>query len=148
MRRKSATLIEFERMMGLTEVQGSSKPRKRPTDEEHRIQCACVRWFRYQYPSMRHNLLAVPNGGRRDKITGARLKAEGVLEGVSDLILLKRNAAYGALLIEMKTKQGRQSESQKQWQQDISCDGYKYVVCRSLDDFMREVDSYLNQNNG
>lgn len=147
MRRKSPSLVEFERMMGISETHNLENPRKHPTDEEHRIQCACVRWFRYQYPCLRHNLIAVPNGGRRDKVTGARLKAEGVLEGVSDLILLKRTAEYGALLIEMKTAQGRQSESQKNWQQNISRDGYRYVVCRSLDDFMREVDSYLGQSN-
>lgn len=134
-------------MLGLAKAQNSGKSRKRPTDEEHRIQCACVRWFRYRFPTMHHNLIAVPNGGRRDKVTGARLKAEGVLEGVSDLILLKCSSGYGALMIEMKTEKGRQSDSQVQWQRNISNDGYKYVVCRSLDDFMREVCAYLEQCN-
>lgn len=119
------------------------KQRKKPSDEEHRIQCACVNWFRYQYPHFRHNLFAVPNGGRRDEVTAAKLKAEGVLAGVADLILLKSNADYGALLIEMKTRKGRQAETQKQWQSLIEKDGYHYVVCRSLDDFTKEVNQYL-----
>lgn len=121
----------------------TTKPRRRPDDEEHRIQCACVQWFRYQYPHYAHNLFSVPNGGRRDKVTGAKLKAEGQLAGVADLILLRRNANYGALLIEMKTRKGRQADTQRTWQQLIEKDGYKYVVCRSLDDFMREVTNYL-----
>ena len=56
-------------------------------DAEHRLQCTCVRWFGYQYPELSALLFAVPNGGRRDPVTGARLKAEGVVAGVSDLIL-------------------------------------------------------------
>ena len=93
---------------------------------------------------MRHNLFSVPNGGRRDAVTGAKLKAEGVLPGVSDLILLKSNRFYGALLIETKTKKGVQRESQKEWEAKITADGYKYVVCRSLDDFIKVVTDYLN----
>lgn len=92
---------------------------------------------------MRHNLFAVPNGGRRDDVTGAKLKAEGALAGVADLILLKSNRFYGALLIEMKTKKGTQSDAQKEWECEITKDGYKYVICRSLDDFMKVVTDYL-----
>lgn len=117
--------------------------RKKPKQEEHRIQTAMVDWFRAQYPKMQHNLFAVPNGGRRDAVTGAMLKAEGVLAGVADLILLKRNRHYGALLIETKTRKGKQRDSQKEWESKITKDGYKYVIVRSLDDFMREVKSYL-----
>lgn len=61
----------------------NSSVRKPPSDEEHRIQCTCVRWFRLKYPHLFARLFAVPNGGRRDGITGARLKAEGVLPGVA-----------------------------------------------------------------
>lgn len=124
--------------------QNAVRSRKRPSDEEHRIQCACVQWFRYQHPECHHNLFSSPNGGKRDKVTAAKLKAEGVLAGVADLILLKRNAKYGALLIEMKTRTGRQSDTQREWQRLIEKDGYKYVVCRSLEDFIREVSEYLS----
>ena len=117
--------------------------RKAPSDEEHRLQVGCVRWFCLQYPQMAHSLFAVPNGGRRDERTGAKLKAEGVQAGVSDLILLRRSRDYGALCIEMKTPTGAQSKVQKAWQRQVTADGYKYVVCRSVEDFMREVNAYL-----
>lgn len=127
--------------------QDAAARRKAPSDEEHRLQTACVSWFNLSYPSLRGRLFAVPNGGRRDAVTGARLKAEGVTPGVADLILLKPNDRYGALLVEMKTARGRQSDSQRQWQQAICAkDEYKYVVCRSLDDFQREVAGYLNNS--
>lgn len=132
--------MNFEKMLKLA---NSNKVRKKPDDEEHRIQSACVRAFRYKYPKLRHNLFSVPNGGRRDQVTGAKLKAEGVLAGVSDLIFLKSNRFYGALLIEMKTPKGRQQETQKDWERKITADGYKYVVCRSVNEFMQEIDDYL-----
>ena len=114
-------------------------------DEEHRIQAACVRWFRLKYPHLAARLFAVPNGGRRDGITGARLKEEGVLAGVADLILLVPNADYHALLIEMKTPKGRQSDSQRAWQRAVAGnDDYLYVVCRSLEEFIREVEEYIH----
>lgn len=120
--------------------------RRSQSDEEHRIQVACVQWFRLKYPHLASRLFAVPNGGRRDGITGARLKEEGVLAGVADLILLVPNADYHALLIEMKTPKGRQSESQKAWQWAVAGnDDYLYVVCRSLEEFMKVVEEYLQQ---
>ena len=136
----------FDIMRTMAEEQ--PRQRRRNADEEHRLQCACVQWFRAQHPKYRHNLFAVPNGGRRDKVTGAKLKAEGVLAGVADLILLKSNASHGALLIEMKTGSGKQSEVQGRWQRAIEKDGYKYVLCRSIEDFMREINAYLKDVQG
>lgn len=122
------------------------KTRRKPRDLEHKLQAACVRWYRLQYPKMKHNLFAVPNGSKRDVIIGAKLKEEGVLAGVADLILLKSNRFYGALLIEMKTPEGRQSDTQKEWQQKITDDGFKYVIVRSLEDFQREVKQFLEDD--
>lgn len=123
-----------------------AKPRRHPREQEHRTQASCVRWFRLKYPQLRKNLFAVPNGGFRTETTARKMKAEGVVAGVSDLILLKSNRYYGALLIEMKTtdKRSKQSELQREWQKCMESEGYKYVVCRSLDDFMREVGDYLS----
>lgn len=122
----------------------AKKIRKKPDDEEHRIQSACINWFRLKYPRMTRTLFAVPNGGRRDTITGAKLKKEGSVAGVADLILLKSNRFYGALCIEMKTPDGTQSPEQKAWQKEVEAIGNKYVICRSLDDFIREITNYFN----
>lgn len=125
----------------------SPSGRRPPRDEEHLLQCRCVRWFRLQYPRLAHALFAVPNGGRRDMVTGARLKEEGALAGVSDLILLRPNGQYCALLIEMKTPSGRQSTLQREWERLITQGGeYRYVVCRTLDEFVSEVSGYLGSS--
>ena len=110
---------------------------------ESKMQCACVRWFRLAHHRLASLLFAVPNGGARSAITGAILKAEGVTKGVADLLLLVPNSTYHGLCIEMKTKQGHQSPSQKAWQSEVEAQGYKYIVVRSLDQFMGEVTRYL-----
>ena len=122
------------------------RPTRTHRDIEHQLQVACVNWFNLQYPMLRGCLIAVPNGGRRDPVTGARLKAEGATAGVADLILFHRGKDSGALLIEMKTPTGRQSPEQKRWQLKIQSQGYKYVVCRSLEEFMRVVTSYIRES--
>lgn len=122
-------------------------------EEEHNIQCACVRWFAYQYPQYNGLLFAVPNGSYRSKATAGKLKAEGVVAGVADLILLvpkcvkaKDEGWYNtihALCIEMKTAKGRQSPEQHEWQYKVESRGYKYAVCHSLDEFMNTINNYL-----
>lgn len=122
----------------------STQTRKKPTDHEHQLQVACVRWFNSEYPNLQGRLFAVPNGGRRDATTAAKLKAEGVVAGVADLILLARNKDYGALLIELKTEKGRQSQSQKDWQQLVTqYSEYQYVVVRTLEEFQKAIKDYL-----
>ena len=76
------------------------------------------KWFNLKYPKLKGRLFAVPNGGGRDTVTGGKLKAEGVTAGVSDLILLKSNRDYGALLIEMKKKGGYQISITKRMAKD------------------------------
>lgn len=114
--------------------------------EESRIQRNCVNWFRFRYHKYTALLFAVPNGGARDRITGARLKAEGVLPGVADLLLFLPRGGYHALCIEMKTEQGRQAATQYDWEKAVTKQGYKYIICRSLDDFMRQVTDYINSD--
>lgn len=111
--------------------------------DESNIQCTCVRWFRYQYPRL--VLFAIPNGGNRSAVTGAIMKREGVLAGVADLFLAYPSGDKHGLWIEMKTGKGRQSESQKVFQAEMERNDYGYVVCRSLDEFIDEVEKYIKQ---
>lgn len=115
------------------------------SNEEHRLQVQCVTWFRYQYPRLRMLLFSVPNGGYRLIKTATLMKQEGQLRGVSDLILLFPNSKYHALCIEMKTETGRQSIEQKNFQSAVEEAGYKYAVCRSLDDFMKVIKGYIDE---
>ncbi len=114
--------------------------------DESRTQQECVKWFRLQYPQFARLLFAVPNGGARNKVTASVLKAEGVTAGVADLILFTPRGGFHALCIEMKTETGRQSQEQKEWQREVECQGYKYVICRTFEDFFEMVVNYLESS--
>ena len=78
---------------------------------------------------------AVPNGGKRDAKTGARMKYEGAVRGVADLILLMPKKGWASLCIEMKTPKGTQSEHQmkrgKQKQRDTKTSMLSAIHYRS-----------------
>ena len=112
---------------------------------ESNTQIACVKWFRLRYPAYARLLFAVPNGGARNAVTGAIMKAEGVVAGVADLILLIPAGDYHGLCIEMKTKTGQQSQSQKTWERDVIMHDYRYAVVRSFEEFQKVVTEYLEK---
>lgn len=88
-------------------------------------------------------LFAVPNGELRDIVIASKLKRQGVVKGVADLILLVPKKGFASLCIEMKTPKGTQSEHQRKWQREAETYRNKYVVCHSLQEFMNEVNAYL-----
>ena len=75
-------------------------------------------------------LHAIGNGNARtNAIQGARMKREGVLAGVSDIMLpVARKGSHG-LYIELKVKGGRLSDSQKWWLEEVAKQGYYSTVC-------------------
>ena len=104
---------------------------------------ACVRWFRYMYPRHAWMLISVPNGVANNATQGAIRKAEGMLAGVADLLLLLPAQGYTMLAIEMKTDTGRQSPNQKEWQAVAERHGIRYEVVRSFDEFQYIVEPYM-----
>jgi hypothetical protein len=112
---------------------------------EDKLQKACVKWFDYAYPKYRLTLHHSPNGGKRNSIEAAKFKQMGVRAGFPDLILLIPNKFYPFCGVELKTKTGRQSENQKAYQKEFESIGAKYVVVRSLDEFIEVVTDYLKE---
>lgn len=113
--------------------------------EESKIQQSIIKTFRYRYPNLSTLLFAVPNGGARNPREGSRLKAEGVVPGVADLLLLVPNEKYHGLCIEVKTDKGRQTDNQKQWQTEVEKQGFRYIVVRSTFDFVNELTEYFEK---
>lgn len=74
---------------------------------------------------------AVPNGEKRSVRTGARLKAQGVMAGVADIILIIDRKIYG---LELKKLKGKQSSAQEEWQPCFERAGGVYAVACGLDD--------------
>lgn len=113
-------------------------------EQEHNLQVACVRWFRLQYPQ--HIIFAIPNGGQRNVVVAAKMKAEGVTAGVPDLFVPHPTKIYHGLFIEMKNgRKGRLSESQRQMISLLMRQGYACVVARDFEEFQFKVMRYFKE---
>lgn len=108
---------------------------------EHKLQCACVRWLRLQHPNVL--CFAIPNGGARSALTGAMLKAEGVVAGVPDLMIAMPKNGYAGLFVEMKVKPNRPSREQKEIISKLEDAGYKVAFCYAFEEFVKIVTEYL-----
>lgn len=111
---------------------------------EDELQKSCIRWFDYKYPKLKLRLHHSPNGGKRNLIEAAKFKEMGVRAGFPDLIFLVPNKQYPFMGIELKTSKGKLSEYQKEYQREFVQMGARYVVCRSVDEFMNEIDDYIS----
>jgi VRR-NUC domain len=105
---------------------------------EGRIQASIVDWIRTVAPGTL--VFAVPNGGLRSKTEAARLKWQGVLAGVPDLIVLAPVGRVFAL--EVKTEVGRLSESQKEIFGSLVALGVQRAIVRSIDDVRRAFSAW------
>lgn len=137
-------MATLEELLALANKGIKKKPRKCSLNEEHQLQCAEVRYMRGVHPELSHVFFCVPNGQKRTSLQTSWLHEEGMVNGVADMLLLKPNSKYGYLCIENKTKRGKQSPEQKIFQQEVEKHGGKYVVIRSLDEFIKTIDNYLN----
>lgn len=143
----SNTKVQKKQLKSSIDSGGSSvgkliqkKPRK---NDESKIQQSCKKWFDMQFREYARLLIAIPNGGKRSKITASILKAEGVVSGSPDMFLFVSRGIYFGLGIEMKTEQGTQSANQKLWQKEAETQGYKYAICRSIEEFIQLINDYL-----
>jgi hypothetical protein len=112
-------------------VKRATKAAKR-TYPERAIQCAIVKALRAHCGPQRAYFYAIPNGGKRDVITAARLKAEGVAPGAPDLGFVLPGGV--AAFLEIKADKGRQSISQEFVEKQITKLGGRYAVAHSVDE--------------
>ena len=99
------------------------------------------------FPGLPDKLLfSVPNGGSRNKIEAKNMKRQGIKKGVADVILLVPKKGFASLCLEFKTKTGKQSDEQKEFQRQAESCGSKYVVVRSVAEAVKEVGEYLSPN--
>jgi len=78
---------------------------------------------------------AVPNGGLRNPVVAAKLKAAGVLPGVPDLhfVLDDGKSAY----LELKSSKGRLSEEQVGFGVKVMALGHRWAMARDLDEAIK-----------
>lgn len=96
---------------------------------ESAVQRQLLDWLAVACPNA--VVFAVPNGERRDKITGARLKAQGVLAGAPDLIVSNNGIIA---FVEVKTDKGRPSKAQIEFRDRCAEQRLPYAVVRGIGD--------------
>lgn len=123
---------------------------KRRCPTEHSEQVALVEWWSMyaRWKSLPASLLmAIPNGGARNAITGAMLKAEGVRAGVPDLFLAVPTKSAHGLWIEMKRQKGGVvSDEQKAAMAALEDQGFFCVVCNGFQEARRAISDYLGES--
>lgn len=94
-------------------------------------------------------LIAIPNGGARSPVTGARLRAEGVVPGVPDYFFAKPVGGCPGLWIELKKRRGgRVSPEQKAVMEKLTSAGYSCVVAKGWTEAMAAIERYLDPSLG
>lgn len=128
-------------------IETQSQPKKRQHSmPEGKIQASCYQYFWNTYPQYRGLYFAVPNENNRgdsNAITGAIRRSMGVYHGVADTLMLVPQNGFHGLCIEYKDEKGRQSEHQVAWQKLVEAQGYRYEICRSLEQFKIIIEEYL-----
>ena len=103
-------------------------------------------WARLQekrYPELAL-LVAVPNGGLRNKPEAMRFKAEGVRRGFPDMFLPAARGGYHALAIELKRKfGGKVSPEQREWIDNLKAQGWYAIVSYGAGPAIEIIEAYL-----
>lgn len=119
--------------------------RTHPSPEEA-LQRACFEWVTLSEPM--HPILKwlthIPNGGKRSKGEGGKLKAMGVRKGLVDFMLPRKHRGWQGLAIELKSADGRLTTEQRDWLEALASDGYLTAECRTLEEFQATVKRFLN----
>lgn len=112
---------------------------------EHTEQAALFEWAAWNQSrdAALNMLYAVPNGGKRDKATAAKLKAEGVKAGVPDVVLPVARGGFHGCYIELKVGKNKTSAEQNAWLNALKAEGYFVDVSYGWQEAARNLARYL-----
>lgn len=145
------TIIDTLNRTASAQSRESVQSANKRCQREGGLQIQCVRWFRYQYPAFSKLLYHAKNESSTYSRRVAIDAAQGVVSGVPDLILAlpavdkQSGGLFLSLGIELKYgKINNQTASQKEFQKYYEAVGHKYMVIRSLDEFITAVKAYMS----
>jgi len=119
-------------------------------DEHQRRLFEWARFCRVGNKRLFDLLYAIPNGGKRNAREAARMKAQGVKAGVSDIHLPIACGEFIGLWIELKKpivkgqSKPRLSDAQKNWLELMAACGHRAVVCYGFDEAKCAIEDYLS----
>lgn len=104
------------------------------------IQAEIYKWYHNEFctklTDTQHVIFAVPNGAFVSKPQAMKLKATGLVAGVSDMIIVQPNRV---IFMELKTSVSKQSEQQIAFQKKVESLGFEYWIIRGLQDLKDRV---------
>lgn len=112
---------------------------------EESEQIALFEWASW-YPFIIKKLIAIPNGGYRNKREAARLKAAGVKAGVSDIFFAQPVLSYSGLWIELKAPKPHDAKitaEQRIWLERMVKAGYVAGIAYGWVQASQYIDDYL-----
>lgn len=112
---------------------------------EHTEQCALFEWAAWHQgkePAL-CLLHAIPNGGKRDKATAARMKREGIKAGIPDVFLPTARMGYHGFYIELKVGKNKTSIEQDVWLTALKAEGYAVDVSYGWQEAAHKIVRYL-----
>ena len=115
--------------------------------KEQSFQQACAGWLKHalceaDVPQIFYH---VANERKASVRQMSLLKLQGVLSGVSDVVLPLKSGEYSGVYCELKTKVGCPSKNQKAFLNAVSEQGYLAVVINDFETF-KDVFSYYIDN--
>lgn len=114
-----------------------------PGVSEEQDQILLVNWVRRHHPGLAESLHHSPNGGYRNKATGARMRLMGTSPGFPDLVFFYPTDRHQGLAIELKAEGGRASPNQLAWLDRLKAAGFLTAVCFGLDEARRTIEEYI-----
>ncbi|PNX49871.1 MAG: hypothetical protein BV457_00090 [Thermoplasmata archaeon M9B1D] len=108
-------------------------------NEELNIQSSIIQYLRYKGIKV----FSIPNGANfPNHYTRYLMSCSGLTSGVADLEVLLPNGK--AIFLEVKTEKGRQSKTQKEFEEEVKKLGFDYYIVRSIDDVIKLGLKQLN----
>ena len=107
---------------------------------ESRFQACVVRFLR----GLGYMVFSVPNGTRLKPTQALIAKAEGLMAGVSDLVIMLPKGQIVFAELKNPNGSGRQSEAQKEFERVCRSLGFEYKIWQSWAD----VESFVKRTAG
>jgi len=115
-------------------------------DREGLEQAALISELRARMPKVADLIYHVPNGGHRHKSVAGKLKQQGVVAGIPDLVLTMARGGYFGLYIEFKATPPNDADvsaAQHERIRKLNEQGYLAIVCRGHFEAVEAIRDYL-----
>lgn len=114
--------------------------------DEQICQINVINWLRNKYPEIEKLTYHFANERKCSIVQGRLLKRMGVKRGISDLFISVPRQNRNGLWLEIKVKNGKLSEEQKEFLESQVKNNFAAACCWDLEAVISVVSNYLSNN--